>query len=167
MSLLPADIDDILDNFGHLLCSYPGLQKEKSVYAEFRRDTKRLEVLFPLKEHPEHGITGLHAVENYNEAGYVKLYQYHWKIIIPKMGVQLNHISGWGNDPHNAEWTPEKYRVKTEPHHHHYDPNDRKKRTDNYDVRTLEAAFKFIAPYFDSGYPYVPLVGVKQEESKV
>ncbi|PLR75267.1 hypothetical protein CU633_22065 [Bacillus sp. V3-13] len=97
--LHPADIEEILEKYGHLLKSYQNLHDRESVFANYRRTTKRLEVLFPLIEHPIHGITGIHAVENYNEAGYVSLYQYHWKIIIPKMGIQSNHISGWGNEP--------------------------------------------------------------------
>jgi hypothetical protein len=95
-------------------------------------------------------------VENYNEAGYVDQYHYHWKIIMPKMGVIFSHISGWGNDSHDANWTPKEYRVNTEPHHHHYDPADRKKRRDNYDVRTLVQAFAFVDTYFDSGEEYKP-----------
>ncbi|MEM5014624.1 DUF6516 family protein [Niallia taxi] len=154
--LLPADIDEILERYGHLLKSYPNLRDRESIFADFKRTNKKLEVLFPLKEHPIHGKTGLHVVENYDEAGYVRLYQYHWKRIIPKMGVQMNHISGWGNDPHDAEWTPDEYRIETEPHHHHYDPSDRRRRRENYDVRTLDQAFAFITIYLDSGEEYKP-----------
>jgi len=32
----------------------------------------KLSVLFPLKEHPIHGITGLQATEKYDDNGYVK-----------------------------------------------------------------------------------------------
>lgn len=154
--LLPADVDDILEKYGHLLKSYPNLRDHESIFANFKRTNKRLEVLFPLIEHPIHGVTGLHSVENYNEAGYVRLYQYHWKIIISKLGVQLNHISGWGNEPHDAEGTPEEYRIKTEPHHHHYDPTDRKKRRENYTVRTLDQAFAFVAEFLENGKKYEP-----------
>jgi len=154
--LLPADIDDILEKYGHLLKSYPNLSDRESIFASFKRTNKRLEVLFPLIEHPVHGVTGLHVVENYDEAGYVRQYQYQWKIIIPKMGVQLSHISSWGNDPHDAEWTPEEYRVDTEPHHHHYDPSNRKKRRENYNVRTLDQAFAFVARYLESKEEYTP-----------
>lgn len=63
----------------------------------------------------------------------------------------MSHISSWGNDLHIAEWTPEMYRINTEPHHHHYDPVDRKKRRDNYDVRTLDQVFAFIAKYLEDG----------------
>lgn len=59
---------------------------------------------------------------------FYNLIQDHWKIIIPKMGVKYHHISGWGNDPHETKGTPRDYRIETEPHHHHYDPNDRRKR---------------------------------------
>ena len=154
--LLPADIDEILDEYGPYLQSYTQLKDKDSIFANFKRTTKRLEVLFPLIEHPIHGITGLYAVENYNDAGYVRQYQYQWKVIVPRMGIQMSHISGWGNDPHNAEWTPKEYKVTTEPHHHHYDPSDRKKRRENYDVRTLNQAFIFVTEYLDSGKEYKP-----------
>lgn len=154
--LLPADIDDILEKYGRYLQSYSQLRDRDSVFANFKRTMKRLEVLFPLIEHPVHGITGLHAVENYDEAGYVHQYHYQWKIIVPKSGIQMSHISGWGNDPHDAEWTPEEYKVKTEPHHHHYDPKDRKKRRENYDVRTLEQVFAFVTEYLDNRKEYKP-----------
>lgn len=154
--LLPADVDEILDKFGHYLKSYSPLNDRESVFANYKRTMKRLDVLFPLKEHPIHGITGLHAIEIYDEDGYVRQYHYQWKVIIPKMGIQMSHISGWGNDPHDADWTPEEYKVKTEPHHHHYDPNDRRKRRENYDVRSLEQAFNFVIHYINSELPYTP-----------
>lgn len=151
--LLPADMEEILEKYGHLLKSYPNLRGRESIFANYKRSNKRLEVLFPLIEHPVHGATGLHAVENYDESGYVRLYQYQWKIIIPKMGIKLSHISSWGNDPHEAEWTPKQYRVASEPHHH-YDPTDRKKRRENYHVRTLNQAFAFVAKYLESREEY-------------
>jgi hypothetical protein len=154
--LLPADISEILEEYGDLLQSYPNLPHKNSIFSDYKRTPKRLELLFPFINHPIHGITGLHAVENYDEAGYVRLYQYNWQIIIPKMGVQSSHISGWGNDPHPAEWTPKEFRIKTEPHHHHYDLKDRKKRRENYNVRTLRQAFKFIKPYLKTGKEYIP-----------
>lgn len=135
---LPADIDDLLDKYGDLLQSYPNLPGHKSIFSEFRRTNKRLEVLFPLKKHPVHGITGLLAVENYSEAGFIRKYQYNWKIIIPKMGVLKSHITSWGNDPHSDPDTPAEFIVETEPHHQHYDPDDRRKRTSSYRIRTLE-----------------------------
>lgn len=141
--LYPADMYVILDKYGHLLKSYPNLREKESVFANYRRTIKRLEVLLPLKEHPVHGITGLHVVENYDEAGYIRRYQYNWKIIIPRLGVKLHHISAWGNEPHDAEWTPNEYCIETEPHHHHYDPEDRRKRKENYNVRTLDQAFQY------------------------
>jgi len=152
--LLPADIDDILEQYGHYLQTYTQLRDRDSIYGNYKRTQKRLEVLFPLIEHPIHGITGIHVVENYDEAGYVRQYQYQWKTIVPKMGIQLSHICGWGNDPHDAEWTPEEYRVETEPHHHHYDPKDRKKRRENYNVRTLEQVFEFVTVYLINGNEY-------------
>lgn len=154
--LLPADIEEILEDFGHHLQSHTQLGRGNSLYPNFKRTMKRLEILFPLIEHPIHGVTGIHAVENYDESGYVRQYQYQWRIIVPKMGIQMSHISGWGNDPHNAEWTPEEYKVKTEPHHHHYDPSDRKKRRENYDVRNLRSVFEFVEQYLESGKEYKP-----------
>ncbi|GAA0603789.1 hypothetical protein GCM10009001_21070 [Virgibacillus siamensis] len=59
--LLPADVDSILDDYGHLLKSYSNLSNKASVFGDFKRTIKRLEVLFPFVIH---GITGLHAVEN-------------------------------------------------------------------------------------------------------
>ncbi|GLC90146.1 DUF6516 family protein [Lysinibacillus piscis] len=152
--LLPADIEEILEEYGHYLKSYTQLKDKDSIFASYKRNTKRLEVLFPLIEHPIHGITGLHVVENYGNDGYVRQYHYQWKVIVPKSGIQTAHISGWGNDAHDAEWTPEEYRVATEPHHHHYDPNDRRKRKENYDVRSLKDAFAFIAKYLESKEEY-------------
>ncbi|GAA0603797.1 hypothetical protein GCM10009001_21080 [Virgibacillus siamensis] len=70
------------------------------------------------------------------------------------MGVRFHHISGWGNDSHDSEWTPDEYKIETEPHHHHYDPNDRRKRKENYDVRTLYEVFQFVSYYIESGKPY-------------
>ncbi|MFC2949201.1 toxin-antitoxin system TumE family protein [Virgibacillus sediminis] len=150
--LKPADIDEILEQYNHLLKTYPN--QKNAVYANYKRTIKRLDVLFPFIEHPVHGITGLHALEKYDEAGYVRTYNYNWKIIIPKMGVQKHHISGWGNEPHDDPGTPEEFKIETEPHHHHYDLNDRKKRRENYDVRTLEQAFEFISYYLISGKEY-------------
>ncbi|UOQ94852.1 hypothetical protein MUO14_07960 [Halobacillus shinanisalinarum] len=86
--LLPADVDAILDDYGHLLKAYSQLRDKESIFANYKRTVKRMEVLFPLVEHPVHGVTGLHALENYDEAGYVRRYQYHWKIILPKTGVK-------------------------------------------------------------------------------
>jgi len=154
--LLPAMMDDILEEYGHYLQSHSQLNVGESIFGNYKRTMKRLEVLFPLIEHPVHGITGIHAVENYDDAGCVRQYQYQWKIIVPKMGIQLSHISGWGNDPHDAEWTPEEYKVTTELHHHHYDPNDRKKRRENFEVRTLDQVFTFVTKYLDSGIEYKP-----------
>lgn len=154
--LLPADLDEVLEKYGHLLKTYSNFVDRDSIFANFKRTNNRLEILFPLIEHPVHGITGLHVVENYSEAGYVRLYQYQWKIIIPKLGVRFSHITSWGNDPHDAEWTPEEYKIDTEPHHHHYDPKDRKKRRENYSVRTLNQAFAFVAKYLETKEEYIP-----------
>ncbi|UOQ95640.1 hypothetical protein MUO14_07965 [Halobacillus shinanisalinarum] len=44
--------------------------------------------------------------------------------------------------------------METEPHHHHYDPTDRKKRKENYNVRTLKQAFEFVSYYLESGEEY-------------
>ncbi|WCF11388.1 DUF6516 family protein (plasmid) [Paenibacillus thiaminolyticus] len=152
--LYPADIQEILEEFEHLLQVYDNFRDRESIYSNFIIDVKRLEVVFPLREHPIHGITGLRAYEKYDDAGYVLRYDYQWKRIVPKMGIQLSHITSWGNDPHDAPDTPEEYRVETEPHHHHYDPQNRKNRCENYNIRTLRDAFKFIEPYILEGKEY-------------
>ncbi len=150
--LHPADIEDILENFEHLLASYQNLKEKNSIYASFKLTARKLDVLFPLKEHPIHGITGLHAVEKYDDNGYVREYHYHWKRIIPKEGIALSHISAWENEPHDAPNTPVQFEVETEPHHHV--PAERKYRKENYNVRTLKAAFEFIDHYIMSGDEY-------------
>lgn len=154
--LIPAQLEDILEQFGHLLQSYENLPERDSIYGDYKRTVKRLEVLFPLREHPIHGITGLHVIEKYDDDGYIERYIYSWKVILPVMGVQTNHISSWGNDSHDAEWTPEEYRIKSEPHHHHHVPGDRKKRKENWDVRTLEQAFRFVQHYLETTEQYQP-----------
>lgn len=54
--LFSADIDDILNKYGDILDSYHNLLERNSIYASFKRTKTRLDVLFPLKEHPVHGI---------------------------------------------------------------------------------------------------------------
>ncbi|MHA6261444.1 toxin-antitoxin system TumE family protein [Sporosarcina sp. CAU 1771] len=154
--LLPADIDDILENYEYILESYQNLQELNSIYGSFKLTKRKLDVLFPFKEHPLHGITGLHATEKYDGNGHVREYHYQWKRIIPKEGIMFSHISAWENEPHDAPNTPEEYIVVTEPHHHHYIPGERRHRKANYDIRTLEAAFKFVAQYIESGKEYKP-----------
>lgn len=113
-----------------------------------------MDVLFPLKEHPIHGKTGLHAIEKYDDDGYVCRYSYSWKIIVPRQGVQLNHISSWGNDPHNSPGTPPEFIIETEPHHHHHVPGNRRIRKENWDIHTLDEAFTFVKFYIESGEEY-------------
>jgi len=154
--LLPADIDDILDKYGDILGSYHELREKNSIYGSFKLTKAKLDVLFPLKEHPIHGITGIHATEKYNEKGYVMEYHYQWKRIFPKQGILFSHISAWENETHDASNTPTSYLVETEPHHHHHIPGNRKLRTENEETRTLLAVFKFIARYIRSGDEYRP-----------
>jgi len=151
--LLPTDIDQILEDYGHLLKVYPALLERHSIFTDYKRTHKRLEVLFPLKEHPVHGITGLHVYEKYNDAGTVELYSYSWKRIIPTQGIQFSHISSWGNDPHPPETTPQHLQVTTEPHHHHYDPDQRSKRKSSY-IRSLDQVFMYVAYYIETGEVY-------------
>jgi hypothetical protein len=153
IQLLPADIDQIIEDYGHLFAVYPQLRDRVSIFADYKRTQKRLEVLFPLKRHPYYGITGLHAYEKYNDAGTVETYCYSWKRIIPIQGIQLSHISSWGNDPHPPETTPEELCVNTEPHHHHYDPECRRRRKDSY-IITLDRAFLYISHYIEKGKIY-------------
>lgn len=150
----PANIPEILEEFGHLLTIYENLKEHNSIHSSYLRTVKRLEVLFPLKEHPIHGKTGLLVIEKYDEAGYVERYNYVWKRVLPKTGINTAHISSWGNDSHDAEWTPEEFKVYSEPHHHHYDPNNRRKRKENYSVRTLRQAFLFVGEYIETEKEY-------------
>lgn len=154
--LHPADIEDILEDYAYLLASYQNLRERNSVYGSYKRTSKKLDILFPFKEHPVHGITGLHAVEKYDDHGYISEYYYQWKKIIPKEGIAFTHISAWENEPHDAPDTPARFIVKTEPHHHHHIPGERRHRKENYDIRTLEAAFEFIAQYIITGKEYKP-----------
>lgn len=71
-----------------------------------------------------------------------------------KEGIRFSHISAWENEPHDAPNTPTAFKVETEPHHHHYVPGERKYRKENYDVRTLEADFEFVAHFITSGEEY-------------
>ncbi|MFD2412737.1 DUF6516 family protein [Paenibacillus rhizoplanae] len=153
--LLPANLFNITAQFGHLLETYPNVPGNSGIYGNYKRNTNKLDVLFPLKEHPVHGITGLHALESYDDAGYVRRYTYSWKIIIPKMGISLHHISAWGNDPHDLPDTPEEFKVITEPHHHHHIPGNRRHRKENWDVHTLEEAFNYVEPYIVNGIEYI------------
>lgn len=154
--LIPADIDEILEDYGYILKSYQDLQERNSIYGFYKLTNRKLDVLFPLKEHPVHGITGLYATEKYDENGHVREYHYQWKRIIPKEGIMFSHISAWENEPHDAPNTPAEYIVATEPHHHHHIPGDRKRRKENYDIHTLVAAFEFVARYIESGKEYKP-----------
>ncbi|PLT44293.1 hypothetical protein B8V81_2724 [Paenibacillus pasadenensis] len=70
--LFPADIPELLEEFHDLFQTYERFQDRESIYADFRMDRKRLEVVFPLKEHPIHGITGLRAYEKYDDQGCVE-----------------------------------------------------------------------------------------------
>lgn len=154
--LLPAEMDDILEKYGDMMASYQNLKEKNSVYGSFKKTKRKIDVLFPLKEHPIHGITGIHAIEKYNEHGNVERYHYQWKRIIPKKGVIFSHISAWENEPHSDENTPSEYIVKTEPHHHHHIPGDRKQRQANENIRSLEAVFEYVAPYIRHGIEYKP-----------
>lgn len=153
--LYPADVDVILDKYSDILASHIEITDKNSIYASYKRTQSKLDVLFPLKEHPIHGITGIHAIEKYNETGYVRRYHYQWKRIVPKQGIAFSHISV-ENEPHEDASTPEEYIVKTEPHHHHHIPGDRKQRKENDDIRTLEAVFVFVAYYIRKQTEYTP-----------
>lgn len=153
-TLLPANLGSILKKYDKWIEVYTNFTGKNSVHGEFHKSPKRIEIIFPLKEHPHHGVTGLHAIEKYDDAGFVQEYQYMWKVIVPKMGVQLNHISSWGNEAHNSPGTKSEYITDTEPHHHHHVPGDRSKRQSNWNVHTLEQAFEFIIPFLESGEEY-------------
>ncbi|BBH23263.1 hypothetical protein Back11_46080 [Paenibacillus baekrokdamisoli] len=152
--LLPANLGNIFRKYEKWIEVYQNFRDKNSAHGDFFKSPKRIEIIFPLKEHPVHGITGLHVIERYDDHGYVREYQYMWKVIVPKIGVQLNHISSWGNEPHNAPGTNPKFITDTEPHHHHHVPGDRSQRKENWDVHTLEQAFEFIIPFLELGDPY-------------
>src|SRR5699024_9839767 len=105
----------------HFFTFYSHIPGKEPVYPEVKKTAKKLSVLFPLKEHPVHGKTGLLATEKYSNEGFVIEYHYQWKLLIPKKGVRLSHISAWENESHNNP----KYQTATEPHHHHHIPGDR------------------------------------------
>lgn len=77
--LLPADIEEILNNYGHLLQSYTKLKERDSIFTNYKLTTNKLSILIPFKEHLIHGITGLHATEKYDNNGFVK--EYHYQMI--------------------------------------------------------------------------------------
>lgn len=155
-TLLPADILEISNKYRHLLTNYSNLRERNSIFTNYKRTFNKLSVLFPLKEHSIHGITGLYATEKYDENGCVIEYHYSWKRIIPKQGVIYSHISAWENESHNDPNTLEKFKVNSEPHHHHHVPGDRHQRKDNFDIHTLDSAFSFVAKYIESGEEYKP-----------
>lgn len=154
--LLPANLDDILEKYEDILESYQNLHERNSIYASFKLTKVKLDVLFLLKEHSIHGITGLHATEKYDKKGFVIEYHYQWKRIIPKQGIMFSHISAWENESHDAPNTPTSYLVETEPHHHQHVPGNRTLRIENKETRTLIAVFKFISKYIRSGKEYRP-----------
>lgn len=61
--LLPADIPVILEKYGNILATYENIPGRDFIYPDFKLTTNLLSALFPLKEHPIHGKTGLHAIE--------------------------------------------------------------------------------------------------------
>ncbi|AOH57050.1 hypothetical protein ABE28_022115 [Peribacillus muralis] len=154
--LLPADIPDIMERYRDIITHYDSIPGSDHIYPEYKRTRKLLSVLFPLREHPVHGKTGLHAIERYDDEDHVRKYSYQWKLIIPRMSKKGYHISAWGNDPHDHEDTPLEFIVKSEPHHHHHVPGDWSKRQDNWNVWALEEALEFVAQYIRSGQEYKP-----------
>ncbi|QBK25155.1 hypothetical protein [Ureibacillus thermophilus] len=122
---------------------------------QFFRNTKEHPIYYLFYFHCVHGITGLYAMERYNEEGCVWKYSYEWKIIYPKKGKHLKHISAWGNELHEDEETRKEFIVAFTPHHHHI-PGYRRARKENWDVWTLEETFEFVAYYIQSGKEYKP-----------
>lgn len=156
--LLPADVEDILDTYSDIMDSYQVIQDRNSIYASYKRTKGKLDVLFPLKEYPIHGVTGIHAIEKYDQSGHITRYHYQWKRMVPKQGIKFSHISAWENEPHTDGCTSVEYVVKTEPHHHHHIPGARKQRQENYNTRPLEAAFAFVAHYIRNQKEYKPKI---------
>lgn len=153
--LLPANLPFIFEKYQDIIPEkiVPG---EKHVFPTYKKTNSMLSVLFPLKEHPVHGKTGIYAMEKYDDDGYVRRYNYQWKIIIPKMSKQGFHISSWGNEPHNDPDTPPEFQIDSEPHHHHHVPHDWRQRKENWTVWTLEEVFEFVAFYIRTGIEYKP-----------
>ena len=150
--LLPADLNDIVEKYKHIFTVYSDIPDKHSIYPEVKRTPNKLSVLFPLKEHPIHGKTGLLATEKYDNEGFVTEYHYQWKLLIPKKGVHLSQVTAWENEAHSYP----KYQTASEPHHHHHDPGDRSKRKENWDVRTLDEILGFIEKYIVSKREYMP-----------
>jgi len=152
--LFPTDMDRILEKYEDVIENYPHLENRDPLYARYEQDTEKLIAVIPLKKHPVYGITGFVGYEKYNDEGLVERYSYAWRILVPKLGNGPGHITAWENDPHDKPNTRRKYRVATEPHHHHHVPFDRSKRKENYDVRTMDDAFSIVADYIRNGKPY-------------
>ncbi|WP_353949062.1 DUF6516 family protein [Sporolactobacillus sp. Y61] len=152
--LSPANIYNITQKYSDLFQEYP--QYPQCHTLVFKNSTREIEGWIPLKKHHNYGITGMHFVERYDGQGLVKGYNYEWKCFYPIKGIQLSHIISWGNEPHDAPGTAPSLKTKTEPHHCHYCPNDRRLRRENYTVRSLDMAFTFIAYYIKNDDPYDP-----------
>ncbi|MEX2105062.1 MAG: hypothetical protein WD907_07035 [Bacilli bacterium] len=101
-----------------------------------------------------YGITHLRVIEKYDEAGIVERYNYSGEIKFPVMGKHLKHISAWENERHDDPNTPDKYKVETEPHHHHHVPGDRSKRHENRDTYALKSVLKVVEPYIINNKSY-------------
>ena len=72
------------------------------------------------------------------------------------LSCQLPRLSRFSCKTHLFAKFLEKYKVNSEPHHHHHVPGDRHQRKDNYDIHTLESAFDFVANYIESEEEYKP-----------
>lgn len=153
--LTPSDIGEVLEKYEDIISQY-SVGKGKEYVPRYEKNERYMKAVIPLKEHPEYGITGIVALETYNDDGLVEQYSYSWRILYPKKGNHAGHITAWENEPHDSPNTPTKYRVATEPHHHHHVPFDRRQRKENYDVRTLNDAFSKVAEFIRSGKPYTP-----------
>ncbi len=58
------------------------------------------------------------------------------------------------HERHDDPNTPDKYKIETEPHHHHYVPGDRSKRQENRDTRTLKSVLKVVEHYIINNKSY-------------
>ena len=81
--LFPTDVSAILDRYGDILETYEHIPDKGPIYPQVKLTPPLLSVLFPLKEHPVHGITGLHAVERYKD-GQVKHIPTNGKSSVPR-----------------------------------------------------------------------------------
>lgn len=149
--LFPANIDEILDKYEHIMASY----QDSNIYGAYEQTQTKLDVLFPLKRHPIHGITVIQAVEKYDNRGYVVSYQYEWKKCEVNSFVSNVHLSAWEHDAKHMG-TIHEPTTQTKLHLHYFVPGDRLHHKRSLEVQNLEQVFEFVAPFIENGEEYRP-----------